>query len=108
MPLKPRFFPVLIPITFAARAHEKLHFHLLKLAHTEDKLTRYNFVAKCFTNLCNAKRYLHTRTLLHVEEVYKNALCRFGAQVNGVCFFCYRAKLGRKHQVKLADICPVA
>src|SRR6476646_7703197 len=108
MPFQAGFLPVLVPFFLCARTDEKLHFHLLKLAHTEDKLAGYNLVAECLTNLGNTKRYFHTCGLLHVEEIYEDTLCSFWAQVNSISIFGNRAKLGREHQVKLADICPVA
>ena len=66
--------PLFVPFQFGARTHEKLHFHLFKLPHTEDKLTCYNLVTEGFPDLSDAKRYLHAGGLLHIEEVDKDPL----------------------------------
>src|SRR4051794_34024210 len=108
MPLEAGLLPVFIPFFLCARTDKELHFHLLKLTHTEDELTGYDLVAERLTNLGDTKGYLHACRFLHVEEVNKDTLCGFGAQVNGISFFGNRAKLCREHQVKLANICPVA
>ena len=79
VPFQPCFFPMLIPGSFGAWANEKLHFHLFKLSHSKNELAGHNFVAKCFAGLCYAKRNFHSCGLLHIQEIDKNALCRFGA-----------------------------
>ena len=66
--------PLFVPFQFGARAHEKLHFHLFKLPHTEDKLTGHNLVTEGFADLGDAKRHLHSSGLLDVQEVDKNPL----------------------------------
>ena len=71
--------PLFVPFQLGARAHEKLHFHLFKLPHTEDKLTCYDLVTEGFANLSDAKRNLHAGGLLHVQEIDKNPLCRLWA-----------------------------
>ena len=43
------FFPI-----FAT--HKVFYFHLLKFSLTENKISRSNFISKCFTNLSNTKR----------------------------------------------------
>src|SRR3954447_2022358 len=108
MPLEAGLLPVFIPFFLCAGTDKELHFHLLKLAHTEDKLAGYNLVAECLTNLGDTKGYLHACRLLYVEEVYEDTLCGFGAQVNGVSIFGNRTKLCGEHQVELADVGPVA
>src|SRR4051794_27343263 len=108
MPFQTRFLPGLIPFFLCARTNEELHFHLFKLAHTEDKLACHDLIAESLTNLGYSKWYLHACRLLHVEEVDKYTLRSFGAQVNSICFFGYRAKLCGEHEIELADICPVA
>ena len=107
MPLQARFFPVPVPFAFCAWANKELHFHLLKFAHSKNKLPCHDLVTKCFAGLCNTKWDFHTCRFLHVKEIHKNTLCCFGAQVNGIGIFGHRTQLGREHQVKLADIGPV-
>ena len=77
MPLQTGFFPEFIPETFCARANKELHFHLFKFTHTEDKLTGNYLISKGFTSLGNPKRNLHPCSLLHIQEVYKDALSCF-------------------------------
>src|SRR5947209_10919210 len=99
MPLLPGFAPVFKPFFLSTRFTEKLHFHLFKLTHTEDKLAGYDLVAERLANLGDTKRYLHACRLLHVEEVNKYTLGCFGAQVNCIRLFGYGAELCREHQV---------
>ena len=110
MPLQTRFFPILIPLTFCARAYEELHFHLLKLTHTENELTGNNLVTESLTYLCNTKWHFHTRRFLHIQKIHENTLSCFWTQVNLIVIRIIRsnsAKLCFKHQVKLTNICPV-
>jgi TonB family protein len=44
MPFDTLFFPMIIPFHFRARLYKVLHFHLLKLPHTENKLPGNNFI----------------------------------------------------------------
>jgi len=83
VPFGAHVFPVIVPFHFFAWAHKELHFHLLKLAHTEDELARYNFVAEGLANLGNTKRDLHAARFLDIQEINENALCRFWTQVDG-------------------------
>ncbi len=80
---------------------------MLKFPHPENKLPGYNFVPESFTNLGNTKRNFHPAGFLHVQEIHKYALGRFGAQVNGTGIFGYGTNLRRKHQIKLAYFGPV-
>src|SRR3954470_19695021 len=57
MPFQSFFLPVFVPFFLCARTYKKLHLHLFKLPHSENKLAGYNFIAESFTNLRNAKRY---------------------------------------------------
>src|SRR5690606_3630555 len=86
---------------------EKLHFHLLKLTHTEDERSRYNFVSEGFSCLGNSKRNLHTARFLNIQEVYKNSLSGFWSQIKIGSIFCRSAQLGTKHQIELFYICPI-
>ena len=66
------------------------------------------FVAEGLTNLCDAEGDLHAAGLLHVEVVDKDALCRFGTEVDGVAAFGSRSHFGLEHEVELTHLCPVA
>ena len=100
--------PVFIPFLLCTGFHEKLHFHLLKLPHTENEPTCYDLITESLPGLCYTKGDLHTSCLLHIEEIHKNTLGRFRAQVYNICFLGHRANFCREHQVELAHICPVA
>ena len=97
VPLHTPFLPPIKPFVLRARLYEKLHLHLLKLAHTEDKLAGHDFVAKGFTDLRDAEGELHTSRLLHVQIVNKNALRRLRTQIDGRCALGGTANLGLKH-----------
>ena len=107
VPCHTGILPGFKPFQFGAGLHEELHFHLLELAHTEDKLAGNDFVAESLAYLCNAEGDFHTARFLHVEIVHENALSRFGTQIDG------RGAVGRgsdfrfEHEVKLAHIRPV-
>src|SRR3712207_4980737 len=107
MPGQSMLLPVLKPLHFSAGLAEELHLHLLELAHTEDELAGHNLISEGLTYLCYAEWELLPGALLHAQEVYKDALCRLWAQVNGVRTLCCRAHLGREHEVKLAHVGPV-
>ena len=51
--------PVVVPGFVFSGLDEKLHLHLLKLAGSKDEVARRDFVAKAFTHLADAKRWLH-------------------------------------------------
>src|SRR5215213_1820654 len=55
MPFQSFFFPMLVPFFLRSGTNKKLHFHLLKLSHSKDKLPRNNFISKRFSYLCNTK-----------------------------------------------------
>src|SRR3546814_3429940 len=93
---------------FGTRTHKKLHLHLFELAHAHNKLTRNDFVAKSLPNLGNPKGNFHPAGLLNVQKIHKNALSRFGTQVNHIAISGSCSHLGGEHQVKLPDIRPVA
>src|SRR5688500_17852932 len=68
------FLPVFVPLFLCTRPYKKLHFHLLKLTHSENKLPCYNLVPECFTYLRNSKRNFHSAGFLHIQKIYENAL----------------------------------
>src|SRR5574337_516230 len=108
VPFHPSFFPVIIPFHLCSWFNKKLHFHLFKFTHSENKLPGNNFVAKCFPCLCNAEGYFHTTGFLHIQKIYKNSLCCFGAQIYRSGIISYRTHLRTKHKIKLSYLCPVA
>src|SRR5574344_1136582 len=108
MPFLSSFFPIFKPLKFITRLYEVLHFHLLKLTHTEDKLTSNNLITEGFPYLSNSKRNLHSSSLLNIKVVYKYTLSSFRANINNICILTNRAHLVRKHQIKLTNICPVS
>ena len=74
VPFQAEFTPMIKPFKFRTGLNEKLHLHLLKLAHAEYKLACNNLISECFTNLSNTKRQLHTPRLLHIQVINKYAL----------------------------------
>src|SRR5690606_8574685 len=56
VPVQAFFFPVFVPLHLYTRTYKILHFHLFKLAHTENKLSCNDLVTESFTDLCNPER----------------------------------------------------
>ena len=108
MPLHTGFLPRGKPVKFGTGLYEELHFHLFKLAHTENELTGNNLVTEGLANLCDTEGQLHTAGLLHVHVVHKDTLCSLGTQINLACTVGSRTHFGREHQVELTHVCPVA
>ena len=100
--------PLVPPLHFGSGAHEELHLHLLELAHAEDELTGHDLVAEGLADLRNAERDFHAPGFLDVQEVDEDTLRRLGTQVDGIGAFGRRTHLGRKHQVELPHLGPVA
>src|SRR5690606_34423590 len=107
VPFHSSFFPEFIPLHLFTWLNKELHFHLLELTHSENKLTRYNLIAKCFSNLCYSKRNFHSSRFLYVKKVYKYSLCCFRTQINLACIFSQRPDFSREHQIELTYIGPV-
>ena len=95
------------PVELGARLHEELHLHLLKLAHTEDKLACHDLVAESLTNLCYSERNLHSSCLLHVQVVDEDTLSRLRAQIHLHRCIGRGTHLSGEHQVKLTHVGPV-
>ena len=68
------FFPFCEPVEFGSWLDEELHFHLFEFSHAEDELSCYDFVAECFSYLCDSEWYFHAAGLLYVEVVDEYAL----------------------------------
>ena len=108
MPLETELFPVLKPFHFGARLDEELHLHLLKLTHTEYKLTSNNLITECLTNLRYSERNLHAACLLYIEVVNENTLCCLRTEINLHCAIGGRTHLGLAHKIELSYVRPVA
>ena len=108
VPVDTCFLPLLIPFEICSGLHKKLHLHLFKFTHTEDKLTGNNFIPERLPCLRDAERNFHTTGLLHVQEIHKNTLCCFRAEINRTRLLTHRTQLCTEHQVKLTHIGPVA
>src|SRR5512136_1677163 len=85
VPFHPCLFPLPEPFELSARLHKKLHFHLFKFPHAEDKLSGNDLIPEGFSYLGNAKGKLHSARLLHVQEIHKNSLSSLGTQINFHC-----------------------
>src|SRR5665647_785584 len=85
VPFNAQVLPFLKPYKFSSRADKKLHFHLLKFAHSEYKLACNNLVPESLPDLSNTERNFHPSGFLHIHIVDKNSLCCFGAKVNFQC-----------------------
>src|SRR5574344_1718730 len=101
MPFQARLFPLFKPIKFFSGANKELHFHLFKLAHTENELTGYYFISESFTNLSDTKTYFHTSGLLNIQVVDKYSRGSFRTKIHFHSTIARRTHLCIKHQVKL-------
>ena len=108
VPTHARRLPLFEPLEFLAGTHEKLHLHLLELAHTKNELPSDDLVAERLADLCDPERNFHPAGLLHVQEIDENTLCRFGPQVDRVGALADRPHLRFEHQVELAHFRPIA
>ena len=66
MPLHSCLLPILKPFEFFSRTDKKLHLHLLKFSHSEDKLTCNNLISECLSDLSNTKWDFHSSGLLNI------------------------------------------
>ncbi len=107
VPFQAGLLPFLEPFKFRSGTHEELHFHLLELTHTENKLTRHNLVAESLADLGDTEGDAHAAGFLHVEVVDKYTLCRFGTEIYIHRTVSSRTHLGFEHKVELAHISPV-
>lgn len=74
--------PVFKPLHLCSRLAEELHFHLLELTHTEDKLACNNLIAESLSYLADTKWQLHTTRLLNIEKVNEDTLRRLWAKID--------------------------
>ncbi len=82
-PLMAKVLPVAEPFEVRSRFAEKFKFHLLEFADTEDEVAGRDFVAETFADLTDSERDFLAGGALHVLEVYKYALRRFGTKIYG-------------------------
>src|SRR5690606_16850695 len=108
MPIHSLFLPVFVPLHLGSGRNEKLHFHLFEFAHPEYKLPGYDFIPEGFTDLGDPKGDLLSGRFHYIEEIDKNSLRGFGAEVKICMLTANVSKLGGEHQVELAYIGPVA
>ncbi|MPM53462.1 hypothetical protein SDC9_100230 [bioreactor metagenome] len=99
---------MLIPFHLLSWSNKKLHLHLFEFTHSENKLSRNNFISKCFPDLSNSKRDFHSSCFLYIQEVYKNSLGSFWAKVDNISVFTNATHLCTEHQVELSYISPVS
>ena len=107
VPSQTLFLPLLKPIQLSSGLHEELHFHLLKLTHSENELTCHDLVSKGFSRLRNSEWDLHPSGFLHVQVIDKNSLSGFWPQIHGTCSFCHGTHFSCEHQIELAHFGPI-
>ena len=100
IPRDPFVDPALVPLFIGSRHDEILNFHLFKLANTENKILRCNFIAICLTDLSYAKRKLAICRIQHVFEIDENALSGFRSEVGDVLIVFDRSDCRLEHQIK--------
>src|ERR1035437_249858 len=85
MPSHPCIFPFFEPFKLTSGLYKKLHLHLFKFPHPENKLPGNYFIPECFSYLRNPKWYLHPPSLLNIKKINKDPLCSFGTKINFIC-----------------------
>ena len=94
--------PVVVPFKLCTRFAEELELHLLKLPCAEDEITGGYLVAEGLSDLSDAEGDLLPHRTLYIQEVDKDTLSRFGAQIDLVgSAFVYSLE-GLKHHIELA------
>src|SRR4029079_845634 len=97
VPFHSYFLPGLIPFFLCTGTNKVLHLHLFKLSHAENKLSCYNFISECFSNLCDTKRNFQATCFLDIQKVYKDPLGCFGSQIDLIGFITYTSYLSAEH-----------
>ena len=77
---------------------------MLEVTRSEREVAGGNFVSERFAYLTYAEGEFFTRGALNVVEVHENALCGFGAEINGACAIFGYADKSFEHKVELFDI----
>ena len=70
------------PFQFSSGLNKKLHFHLLKFPHPENKLPGNNLIPECFADLGNTKWNFHPSCFLDIKKIYKDSLGSFRTQID--------------------------
>ena len=108
VPIPAGLEPVLVPLFVRSWFDEEFHLHLLELTGAEDEVARRNFVTERFADLTDAKRWLLTRTALHVGEVDEDSLSGFRTQVVHARFVFDRTKLSAQQPVEFTRLSPLS
>ena len=103
-PLMAEVSPILEPLEVCSGLAEELKLHLLKLTHTEDKVTGSDLVTEGLTDLCDTERHLLSGGSLYVYEVGENTLSGLGTEIYGVLCVLGYALEGLEHKVELTDV----
>ena len=96
--------PEFVPRHAVLGGAEKFHLHLFELAGAENEIARRHLVTECFADLRDAERQPHARGVQHVFVFQKNALRRFGTQINFGVLVLKHADIGVEHQIKRARL----
>ena len=107
-PLMAEVLPIVEPFKVGAGFAEKFKFHLLEFADTEDEVAGGDFVAETLADLTDAERHFLSRRALHVLEVDEDALCGFGAQIDGGSGVFRHADERLEHKVEFSHAREVA
>ena len=89
-----------MPLLIGARFDKEFHFHLLKLASSENEVSGSDFVSKRLSDLTDAERRLHSRRTKNVGKVHKDSLRGFWSQVVQTRFVFDRAEVSLQETVK--------
>ena len=93
--------PLPVPLLVVARLDEELDLHDLELAGAEDEVAGGDLVAEGLADLGDAERELAASGVEDVVEVYEDALCGLGPEVDPVFVGLDGADVGLKHEVEL-------
>ena len=108
VPFEAGLLPVFVPLFLGAGLDEKLHFHLFKFPHAENKLPGDDFISEGLSNLRNAKRQLHTAAFLDVEVIDEDPLGGFGPQVDHTAVPAHGTQFCFEHEVELPHVGPIS
>ncbi len=103
--VSPALFPPIVekPVVIAG-FDEVLHFHLLELTGSKNKVLGYYFVAEGLAYLRDSKGNLHAVGLDYILVINVDALGGFGTQVDKSPAVVHRANIGFEHKIELAGI----
>lgn len=107
-PLMAEVLPIVEPFKVGAGLAEKFKLHLFKFADTEDEVAGSDLVAEALADLTDAEGQFLSRRALHVLEVDKDALCGFGAQIDGGSGVFRHADERLEHKVEFSHAREVA